>query len=198
MAITLSKRAILGLAVGAAALGVAVFFLTTTEDDQNPIRVKNKQLLIEMEDKDAKWKKLPLAAEKWRVEVGNKLASDLYTVTAYGANPEGTNPCLQPLQGDTAEIQFRLTTGQVAILTFTLPKFGDKSEPQLEVSGATMKEDNEPKKVKRLQMNNPSGGTTPAEGTITQLSVLKAGAAVGACSFPADRKVLIELCTHRC
>lgn len=194
MAITLSKRAILGLAVAAAGLFVVtLYFLSTADDDQNPIRVKNKQLLIETEDKDAKWHK-PGAGEKWRLDVGNRESSEQYTVTAYGANPDAGNPCLKPLEGEEAEIQFQVTNGPLTVFTFNLERVGNKNQPAVSVSGATMSADNS-NKVKRLR---PNAGPNQLEGSITQLVVRKAGAPVATCSFPADRKVLVELCMHSC
>lgn len=192
MAITLSKRALLLVAVAAAALVVTAMFLLTTDDDQNPIRVKNKQLFIETESKDH-WDK-PGASEKWHLKGGSHHDADQYTVAAFGANPDGDNACLKPLLGEAAEIQFQVTNGPLVVFTFNLEQVGNKNEPAVTVSGATMSADNS-KKVKRLRIN---AGPNALEGAITQLVVRKAGNPDATCTFPADRKVLVELCVHSC
>lgn len=193
MAITLSKRAILGLAVAAAGLFVVtLYFLSAADDDQNPIRVKNKQLFIETESKDH-WDK-PGASEKWRLKGGSHHDADQYTVTAFGANPEGANACLKSLPGQEAEIQFQVTNGPLVVFTFNLERVGNKNEPAVTVSNATMTADNA-KKVKRLRIN---AGPNALEGAITQLVVRNAGNPDATCTFPPDRKVLVELCVHSC
>jgi hypothetical protein len=186
MPVTLSRRALVGMALAAASLALLTIFLLQAEDeDRNPIRVKNNKLRIETEDKDAKWKK-PGAAEKWRLDGGNRTTTDRYWATAYGAVPG----CVAPLQGTSVEIKFQVTSGSLQTYTFSLQMAGNKNEPVLDTD-APLTDDNS-KKVKKLMPKDDP------EGVITQMTVRDGSTEIGKCDFPGDRRVQIEICMHGC
>ena len=193
MAITISRRALLLTAVAAAALIALTLFLLgprLSDEDRNPIRVKNKKLRIETEDKDAKWHK-PGAAGKWRLDVGNRLTTDRYTVTAFGADPAAE--CPAQMSGNSVEFQFQAGPN-LHVLTFSFQPQSSGANPKLEPvldTASTLKDDNS-KKVKKLQIDGDP------EGAITSLIVRDAATQIGKCSFPGDRRVIVELCMHNC
>jgi hypothetical protein len=181
VAITFSKRAILATALFATAIAVATWFLLGTDDDRNPIRVKNKLLRIESEDKQGSWVK-PGAAEKWKLDANNRKSASEYIVTTYGADG-----CIDVMRGTTVEIRYEFpnTGAQARTITFSLQLNGNKTEPVLD-SSVPMTADNS-NKVKKLRM------TDDVQGAITRLVV---GGTT--CTFPTDRRVSVELCMHNC
>ncbi len=185
MAVTLSRRAILIMSLAAAGLALLTVFLLQTDEDRNPIRVKNNKLRIETEDKDAKWKK-PGSAEKWRLDGGNRATTDRYSVTAYGAVPG----CVAPLAGTSVEIKYQVASGPLQTFTFSLQRTGNKDEPVLDTD-APLTDDNGNKVRKLMPKDDP-------DGVITQMIVRDGSTEIGKCEFPGDRRVQIEICMHNC
>ena len=185
---TTTSKVLLGTAVVAGAITAAYFF--TLDDDQNPIRVKNKQLRIETEDKNANWTKEP-NAEKWKLGVGNPTTATEYFVTVYGANPATT--CVSPMTGSEVAIQYKLPDGTEQNFTFRLVGIGSSpnKEPELEASTPMTAENHRPK-VKKLRRT-----TENVIGAITSLTV-RGGTTTSTCTFPDDRLVAVELCMHNC
>ena len=188
MAITISRRALLITAVAVAALVVVTYFVMKLfvlgSEDENPIRVRNKQLRIETYDRN--WIK-PGAAEKWKMNNANPTASQQYTVTAYGANPG----CIDPMTATTVEIRYSIpsTTGgnpEVRTLSFSLElNPAGKAVPVL-VPSVQMTADNSKKRKILSMVDDKLGG----------LSELVVGNTT--CTFPTDRRVEVELCLHNC
>lgn len=193
MALTLSRRTLVLAVVAAAGLVALTLFLLgprLADEDRNPIRVKNKKLSIETEDKDAKWHK-PGAAGKWRLDVSNRVTTDRYTVTAFGADPVAE--CPAPMTGNSVEIQFQAGPN-LHVLTFSFQPQSSGGNPKLEPvldTASSLQEDNS-KKVKKLRINGDP------DGAITSLVVRDGANQTGKCSFPGDRRVSIELCMHSC
>jgi hypothetical protein len=173
--------------------------LIAVSDDENPIRVKNKELRIESEDKEGAWTKVPNpgGSEKWRLNVANRYSATQYVVTAYGANPD-PEACKNQLTGTIVQVAYKYPNtaqGQppetTQTFTFTLVQSGQNTVPLLE-STAPMTENNA-KKVKKLRMSDDK------VGGITELTVKKDLSDAGtSCSFPADRRVAVEICMHNC
>lgn len=194
-----TRRVIVGASlVAAGALGTLLILrLLAGDDDENPIRVKNKELRIESEDKEGAWTKVPAASEKWRLNVANRYSATQYVVTAYGANPD-PEACKNQLTGTIVEVAYKYPNnaqGQppetTQTLTFSLVQSGPKTVPLLD-STTPMTEDNS-KKVKKLRMSDDK------VGGITRLTVKKDLSDAGtSCSFPADRRVAVEICMHNC
>ena len=190
MAITTTRNVLLITALGAGAIAAAtILYLSLADDDQNPIRVKNKQLRIETEDKNAKWTKRA-SQEKWTLGIGNPTSATEYVVTAYGADPT----CITPMRGDEVEIQYEVA-GAAEKFTFRLVPIGSSAnrEPELEASTA-MTADNAGPKVKKLRRTAETGSVV---GAITSMKVSGGGTSSN-CSFPKDRRVAVELCMHNC
>jgi hypothetical protein len=190
MAITISKRALVFTVLAAAAVGTATFIYLKVfvDDDQNPIRVRNKQLQIETEDAKAHWAKKSGEAKKWILDGHNPKDVAEYVVTAYGANG-----CLDPLKGKEVVITYEVSGSPVTFAFRLAPKNpgSTKLEPELD-AGVDMTADNSAPKVKKLHRTDQS-----VIGAITSLTVSN-GTAPGNCTFPADRRVAVELCMHNC
>lgn len=187
MAITISRRALLMTAVIAAALIIGTLIVTRFilgSEDENPIRVRNKQLRIETFEKN--WVKVG-GVEKWKMNNANPTASSQYTVTAYGANPD----CIDSMTATTAEIRYSIPSSsggnpEVRTLSFSIElNPAGKPIPVL-VPSVAMTEDNS-KKRKILSM------TDDKLGAISELTV-----GTKTCTFPSDRRVEVELCLHNC
>lgn len=188
MPITFSRRALLLTALFAAGVVVATLFVTKFllgSDDENPIRVRNKQLRIETYEKN--WVKTG-ATEKWKMNNANPTASNEYIVTAYGANPQCTNI----MRGTSVVITYEIPSAspdvrpEVRTLSFALElNSAGKPIPVLTPSVA-MTADNS-KKRKFLKM------TDDKLGAIASVEV-----AGTTCTFPSDRRVEVELCLHNC
>lgn len=195
MAINLTRKVVLMFIVSITGVSaVACTRFRTLNDDENPIRVKNKILLFETEGKNSKWEpdRDSSAANKWRVK-GNKHAGDQYEVNAYGS----TN-CLTPIRGETVDIVFDIhnSSGQVVEtkkFTFKLEDVQNGKEPSLQAE-EPMSADNGPflKKLKFARTQDPGGA-------IREVTV-HAGTSTTTCKFVEDVRVrvLVELCRGGC
>ena len=187
MAITISKRALLITTLAVASLIAVTYFVTKFvlgSEDENPIRVRNKQLRIETYDRN--WIKTG-GTEKWKMTNANPTASQQYTVTAYGANPG----CIDPMTATTVEIRYSIpsTSGgnpEVRTLSFSLELNPAGKPIPVVVPSIPMTADNS-KKRKILSMNDDKLGG---------ISELVVGGTT--CTFPTDRRVEVELCLHNC
>ena len=179
---------ILALGLVAGATGV-ILYQGLSDEDRNPIRVKNKILHFETEGKNSKWDPDGGTANKWRLK-GNKHGSGQYEVNAYGSTE-----CLTPVSGETVDILFDIPTsgGSVETRKFTaaLEPVGNGSEPVLQAEEA-MAADNssDAKKLRFARSPEPNG-------SIREVTI-HTGQNTKTCRFPSDRRVLVELCRGSC
>jgi hypothetical protein len=184
-----TKQVIVGLSLLAAGVVGTLLILKvlTLSDDENPIRVRNKILNFESEGPHDEW--TAEGTTKWRLKK-NKHPSDQFEVNAFGSSD-----CVTPLSGLSVQIVFELDGG-AGTRTFTITADSEtgqnpKREPVVDVGNSPMTAENLTYK-KKLRINaDPSGH-------ITQITVQpKAGNPV-TCHFPAEPRVLVELCREKC
>jgi hypothetical protein len=183
-----TKRVIAALSlVGAGILGtyIVLKFLTTRADDENPIRVRNKILNFESESSQSTW---TLAGGKWKLKK-NRHVSDVYEVNAFGSSD-----CVTSLFGVSVQITFQLDSGDTRTFTITTEAESGqnpKREPVVDPGNSQMTEDNGSYKKKLRISADPSGH-------ITQMIVQPQSGNPVTCTFPAEPRVLVELCRGRC
>ena len=183
-----TKRLVVGLSlVAAGAVGTLIVLKLTTgaSDDENPIRVRNKTLEFESEASQSEW--TADGSTKWRLKK-NKHVSNLFEVNAFGS-PD----CVAPLSGISVEVVFQLDAGERRTFTFTAEteSSGQKKEPVVDVGNVSMAADNGGYK-KKLRTN------PQLSGHITQVTVRPESGNATTCSFPAEPRVLVELCREKC
>jgi hypothetical protein len=183
-----TKRLVVALSlVAAGAVGALIFVkLTTAADDENPIRVRNKTLEFESEASQAEW--VAEGATKYRLKK-NKRASDVFEVNAFGSSD-----CLTPLNGISVQVVFQLDSGGTRTFTFTTDteaSGGNKKEPIVDVGNVPMAADNTGYK-KKLRTN------PQLAGHITEITVSPQSGTATKCTFPAEPRVLVELCRGTC
>jgi hypothetical protein len=189
-----TKRLVVGLSLVAAGVVGTLIVLRLTaplaDDDENPIRVRNKTLEFESEASRSEW--VPEGTTKWRLKK-NKHASDVFEVNAFGSSSPA---CLTPLSGTSVEVVFQPDSGGDPV-TFTFkaedevePEKEKKKEPTVEVGNVSMTADNGSykKKLRPSQL----------QGHITQITVTRQTGSATICSFPAEPRVLVELCRQQC
>ena len=185
MAITRTTRML--LAVGTVSLATSTLACTRQlirSEDENPIRVRNKILHFDTEGRQSFWKK-DNDTRMWRLKKNNH-GTTVYEVLAFGAN----SGCLDPMKGTSVSIVFELRSGGRKNFVFTIEDRGDGNEPAVDPGDVTMREDNSGHAKKLGIDGNPEGAIR--EVTVTYQSTTKT------CSFPEDRRVLIELCRNPC
>jgi hypothetical protein len=184
-----AKRIIVALSfLGAGIVGTYLFLklATARADDENPIRVRNKILNFESESPQGEW-----AADggtRWRLKK-NKHVSDVFEVNAFGSSD-----CVASLFGVSVQITFQLDSGDTRTFTITTadePGQNPKKEPVVDVGASQMSSDNGGYKKKLRLASDPSGH-------ITQMIVQQQTGGPVTCTFPAEPRVLIELCRGRC
>jgi len=185
-----TKRLVVGLSlVAAGAVGTLLYLkLTTTlSDDENPIRVRNKTLEFESEAAQGEW--TAEGTNRWRLKK-NKHVSDVFEVHAFGSAN-----CVAPVQGNSVEVVFQLDGGETRTFTFSTESEGGgpnpKREPIVDVGPVPMTADNAGYK-KKLRTN------PQLSGHITQVTVRPQSGTPTVCSFPAEPRVLVELCRGGC
>jgi hypothetical protein len=166
-----------------AALVIKKFFLVLGSEDENPIRVRNKQLRIETYERN--WIKTG-GIEKWKMNNANPTASTQFTVFAYGANAG----CIDPMTSTTVEIRYAIPSAsgnpEVRTLSFSLELNPAGKPIPILTPSVPLAADNS-KRRKILSM------TDDKLGAITEVTV-----GPKTCTFPSDRRVEVELCLHNC
>lgn len=175
-----------GVLVGATAIYIGS--TTLADEDRNPIRVKNKILHFESEGKHSEWN--GDSATKWRLK-GNKHDSGVYEVNAFGSAD-----CLAPLSGQSVQIVFQIGADddpqrQTKTFVFGIEGTGNKREPIVTFDNVTMTADNSGYS-KKLRID------ADPQGAIKEVTVTPPSGSATKCTFPADRRVMVELCREKC
>jgi hypothetical protein len=182
---TLTTKQLLTLAgVAACASTLACAQFRPLSEDENPIRVRNKILHFDTEGKQSFWKK-DNDTRVWRLKK-NKHGTTVFEVLAFGAD----SGCLDAMKGTSVAIVFELRGGVRKNFVFTIEDKGEGNEPAVDPGDVTMREDNSSYTKKLGIDGNPEGAIK--EVTVTYQSTTKT------CTFPDDRRVLVELCRNQC
>jgi hypothetical protein len=183
-----TKKLVVAVSLVAAVVGgILIISKLRAADDENPIRVRNKTLEFESEAAQGEW--VTEGSTKYRLKK-NKHPSAVFEVNAFGSSN-----CVTPLNGVTVEVQFELDAG-AGIRTFTFTTADEsggnpKKEPIVDVGQVPMSADNSGYK-KKLRPN------PQLTGHITQVIVTSQAGAPTTCSFPAEPRVMVELCRQAC
>jgi len=157
-------------------------------EDENPIRVRNKVLHFDTEGRQSFWKKDNQNPRRWRLKK-NGHSTTVFEVIAFGTNDSG---CFDPLKAERVEVTFALA-GSSDRKTFVFSinnDEGEGNEPVVDTGDVAMTEDHSGH-TKRLRIDGDPQGAIEKIKVTHQSSTRE-------CSFPGDRRVLIELCRNQC
>lgn len=175
-------------AVAAAAGTLACTKLRLGDEDENPIRVRNKILHFDTEGKQSSWVPDRRDGRRWRLKK-NKHGTNVYEVIAYGTNSSG---CLDPLKATTVDVVFEVAgSSKRFVFTIDEEEAGSGNEPVVYPQDVTMSADNSGFTKKLRIADNP-------QGAITRITVTPPSGSPITCEFPTDRRVLVELCRNQC
>jgi polyisoprenoid-binding protein YceI len=185
-----TKRIIVGASLLAAGVvGTLIFLKLRLADDENPIRVRNKILNFESEGSQTEW--AADGSSRWRLKK-NKHPSNVFEVNAFGSSN-----CVTAVSGISVQVVFQQDDGTTRTFTITTdteanPGQNPKREPVIELANADdLDSDNAGYKKKLRIKNDP-------QGHITQIIVRPQSGDPVTCNFPAEPRVLVELCRGQC